>query len=343
MLAYLTYPKWMNPVIIPGLPLRWYGLMYLVAFGITYVLFRYQVRERKLDIKDEDVVNFFFWIIVGLLVGARVIATTVYDPTGQYLRRPWLIFWPFDKSMRFIGLAGMSYHGGLIGVIVVVFLYCRAKKYSFRVWGDMLVTGVPLGYTFGRLGNFINGELFGRVTTSPFGMIFPHAQRFPTSETWVREIAAKVGLAIQDGQELINLPRHPSQLYEAFFEGIVLWLLMWFVFRRRELLRGARIAIYIVGYGLVRFFIEYVREPDIGIGFPIKFVDIANPTYLYLTPWNFTTGQILNFLMIAGGIIYLVVIARRACSGADEIQGKDQAKKTKQMSSRKLQNKIKRS
>lgn len=310
--AYLIYPKWLKPEIIPGLPLRWYGLMYLVAFAITYLFFRYQVKEKKIGVNDDEIMNFFFWIIIGLLLGARILATTVYDPTGKYLRRPWLIFWPFDENMRFTGLAGMSYHGGLIGVVVTVIIYCRVKKQSILAWGDMLVTAIPLGYTFGRLGNFINGELYGRVTASRLGMVFPAAREFSTAEAWVQELSAKAGMAIGPNQTMINLPRHPSQLYEAVFEGIVLWLILWFIFRRRELIHGIKIAVYMIGYGVSRFFIEYAREPDIGIGYPIQFVKVNNPTYLYLTPWNFTTGQILNFLMILGGILLIVAVRAQA-------------------------------
>lgn len=307
MLAFLTYPKWIHPVIIPGLPLRWYGLMYLVAFVITFLLFRYQIRQRKLDVSDDEIMNFIFWIIIGLLLGARIFATIVYDPTGRYLRHPWLIFWPFDASGHFTGLAGMSYHGGVIGVIIAAVIYCRVKKIKTLEWGDMLVTAVPLGYTFGRLGNFINAELYGRVTTFGLGMVFPTAQKFPVSEPWVQKVMHKIGMTVAAGQQMVNLPRHPSELYEAFFEGIVLWLIMWFIFRKRQMVAGTKVAIYIIGYGVFRFLIEYVREPDIGIGFPIKFVPGDNPIYRLMTPWNFTTGQILNFLMIIGGIAFLFI------------------------------------
>ncbi len=335
-LAYLTFPAWLRPEIIKGLPLRWYGLMYLVAFAIAYFLFRFQVREKKLKISNDEVMNYFFWIIIGLLLGARIIATTVYDPTGRYLRRPWLIFWPFDENMRFTGLAGMSYHGGLIGVIAATIVYCRVKKRSILEWGDMIVTAVPLGYTFGRLGNFINGELFGRVTASPLGMVFPLARRFSTGEAWVKEIAEKAGMAIGVDQTSINLPRHASQLYEAFFEGIILWVVMWLIFRKRDLIKGTKFGIYMIGYGIFRFFIEYVREPDIGIGYPIRFSKLDNPTYLLLTPWNFTTGQILNFLMILGGTI--VIFAVRAWSEKKNIPAPSARKK--QLSSRQLKKKI---
>ena len=334
-LAYLTFPAWLRPEIIKGLPLRWYGLMYLVAFVIAYFLFRFQVREKKLPVSNDDVMNYFFWIIIGLLLGARIVATTVYDPTGRYLRRPWLIFWPFDENMRFTGLAGMSYHGGLIGVIVATIVYCRVKKRSFLEWADLIVTAVPLGYTFGRIGNFINGELYGRVTASPLGMVFPLARRFSTGEAWVREIAAKAGMTIGEDQTSINLPRHPSQLYEAFFEGIILWVVMWFIFRKRDLVRGTKFGIYLIGYGIFRFFIEYVREPDIGIGYPISFSKLENPTYLLVTPWNFTTGQILNFLMILGGIILILAVRARSKKKASATGASK-----KSLSSRQLRKKI---
>ncbi len=330
-LAYLMYPKWLKPEIIPGLPLRWYGLMYLVAFAIGYILFRYQVKEKKIGATDDEIMNFSFWIIIGLLLGARILATTVYDPSGRYLRNPLLIFWPFDKNMHFTGLAGMSYHGGLIGAVAAVIIYCRVKKLSVGEWGDMLVTAVPFGYTFGRLGNFINGELFGRVTASPLGMVFPAARQFSTGEAWVQELAADAGMVIESGQAMINLPRHPSQLYEAFFEGIVLGLILWFIFRRKSFAKGTKIGLYTIGYGFFRFLIEYVREPDIGIGYPIKFVKVNNPTYLFVTPWNFTTGQILNFLMILGGIILIFAVRRGTKKRAASKQKTGMRRSTRQL------------
>ncbi|RKX79550.1 MAG: prolipoprotein diacylglyceryl transferase [Spirochaetes bacterium] len=330
MLAYIYYPDWIKPEIIPGLPLRWYGLMYLVAFAITFYLFRYQVKEHKLDIKDDHVVNFFFWGIIGLLLGARIFAALIYDPTGRYIRNPLLIFWPFDENFRFVGLQGMSYHGGLLGAIVAIVIYSRIKKFDLFDWGDMLIAGIPLGYTFGRLGNFINAELYGRVTTVSWGMIFPTAEVFPVKEQWVQEVAERAGLKIDSTQQFINLPRHPSQLYEAFFEGIVLWLILWFVFRKRKPFTGFLLGVYLIGYGFVRFVIEYFREPDVGIGFPIKLVNIENPPYLLLTPWNFTTGQILCFFMIVGGVGFLIIrraIVKRGLSLQEKTMKKQDMRK----------------
>ena len=109
---------------------------------------------------------------------------------------------------------------------------------------------------------------------------------------------------------MVNLPRHPSQLYEAFFEGIVLWLVLWFLLRRRSPFKGFMIGAYITGYGLVRFFIEYFREPDRHIGFPIRLSSADNPIHLFVSPWNFTTGQILCFLMILAGAALLFIFSR---------------------------------
>jgi len=304
MPAYVQYPKWIRPEVIPGFPFHWYGLMYLIAFLITYLLFRHQLKTEKLQISDDDAVNIFFWAILGLLIGARVFATVVYDPAGFYLRKPWLIFWPFNEQMKLVGLQGMSYHGGLIGAVIAGAIYCRVKKFSFFSLTDLVVAGIPLGYTFGRLGNFINGELWGRVTTSGIGMIFPNAPRFSTTEEWVRETADTVGIAYNSG-EMIQLPRHPSQLYEAFFEGIFLWIVLWFFFRRRKKFPGYLLGVYLIGYGTVRFVIEYFREPDIGIGYPIQLAEQAYPQALFLSLWNFSTGQILCFLMILGGFLLL--------------------------------------
>ena len=338
MISYLLYPSWIKPEIIPGLPIRWYGLMYLVAFLIAYWLFKYQIKERKLKVNNDDVLNLFFWSIIGLLIGARAFAVTIYDPTGYYLHHPLQIIVPFARvngRLIFTGIQGMSYHGGLVGVLTVFIIYCRVKKINTRDWGDMAVAAIPLGYTFGRLGNFINGELYGRVTTAPWGMIFPHAQKFPASETWVQEFAAKLGINTA-GMSMVNLPRYPSQLFEAFFEGFFLWLVMWFILRKIKTFKGFLISCYIIGYGIIRFFIEYIREPDIGIGYPIQLVHLDNPIYQF-SPWNFTTGQILNFFMIIGGVIALIIFK----AVADREKGTESVREKGRMNSRKLKKRIK--
>ncbi len=313
MLAAVQFPSWIRPEILPFLPqfpLRWYGLMYLVAFGITYLLFKRQVRTRGLGYSDDDISGFFLAGIVGLILGARLFGTLLYDTSGLYWSKPWLIFWPFGEGGKFTGFMGMSFHGGMIGLIVGILIYSKRLRLDFLEWADMVAVSVPLGYTFGRLGNFINGELWGKVSSAPWAMIFPRAKRFPTSLPWVREVAEKAGMAL-DGA-MINLPRHPSQLYEALFEGVLLWLVLWFVVRPRKPFKGFAVGAYLVGYGLVRFVIEYFREPDADLGYIIKLGDPDASIHLFTTPLNFSMGQLLCSMMIVGGLAFIAIAGKRA-------------------------------
>ncbi len=156
MLLYIPFPSWLKPEIIPGLPVRWYGLMYVFAFGAAFLAYRRQVKERNFPMSDDDLSSLFFWGILGLLLGARIFSTLIYETSDIYRRQPWLIFWPF-RDGRFTGLMGMSYHGGAFCGTLAVILYAKFKRVSFREIGDMYAASIPLGYTFGRLGNFING------------------------------------------------------------------------------------------------------------------------------------------------------------------------------------------
>lgn len=310
LLLFINYPSWIHPEIFPGVPIlgmiRWYGLMYIFAFGTAYLVLKKQMSEGSLDSEnykctEDDLFSFMATGIVFLLIGARVFSTLVYDTSGIYWKKPWLIFWPFDESGTFTGLAGMSYHGGFIGGLLGMIWWCWKKKKPFFKWCDAMVCAIPLGYTFGRLGNFFNGELFGRITTAPWGMIFPSAQRFSKSLEWVSEFAAKCGMDVENLPNLVNLPRHPSQLYEALFEGLLLWTILWLL-RKKKPFDGFMGAAYTVGYGLFRFIIEYFREPDADIGYRISQATDA-PLYLNTSLLNISTGQILCFLMILGGII----------------------------------------
>jgi phosphatidylglycerol---prolipoprotein diacylglyceryl transferase len=315
MLAYVNFPSWIRPEIIPGLPVRWYGFMYLVAFAIAYLLFTWQMKKSQIKPPKDAVMDMFFWAIIGLLVGARLFAVTIYDSSGYYFKHPLQIILPFsrvDGRLRLTGIAGMSYHGGFVGATVAILTYLKVKRLDVLEWGDMLVAGIPLGYTFGRLGNFINGELYGRITTASWGMVFPDAERFPASAQWVKDFAGAVGMPVT-GTGTVNLPRHPSQLYEAFFEGLVLWCILWFIVRRRKPYKGFVIACYALGYGVIRFFIEYTRQPDKGIGlggygYPLILQPLDN--YLSQFSWfNFSTGQILNVLMIAAAFIMMAAFS----------------------------------
>ena len=306
MLLSVNFPSWLNPEIIPGLPFRWYGLMYILAFATAFLLYRRQVKERNFPMTEDQLYSLFSWGIIGLLLGARLFSTLVYETSDMYIRQPWLIFWPF-RNGKFTGLMGMSYHGGAFAGLLAVILFAKFKKFNFREIGDMFAASIPLGYTFGRLGNFINAELCGRVTTSPLGMVFPYARHLPAKEAWVREAAEKTGAVISNG--MVNLPRHPSQLYELVLEGIVLWAIIWF-FRNRKPFKGFLIGLYFLGYGVFRFFIEYFREPDEDLGYRIEFVkSTLSPAYAH-PPFSFSTGQILSFIMIVFGIVWIIICSK---------------------------------
>ncbi|MCR5436808.1 MAG: prolipoprotein diacylglyceryl transferase [Treponema sp.] len=323
MFLYINYPSWIHPEIFPGIKFlsifRWYGLMYVFAFVTAWFLLKKVAKEGALDSKnykanEDDVFNFIITGIIFLLIGARLASTLIYnkyDPQNpysvNYWTHPWLIFWPFEGK-KFTGFAGMSYHGGFVGGLLGMIFWCKKHKQPVTKWIDAMVCAIPLGFTFGRIGNFLNGELYGRITTMPWGMTFPLAEKFSSSLDWVKTIAQKIGMDISKGG-LVDLPRHPSQLYEAFFEGIVLWLIIWLL-RKHKKFDGMLACIYTGGYGLFRFIIEYFRQPDADLGFRIG--DKTANVYERTSLLNFSTGQILCFLMIAGSIIVGILLYRKS-------------------------------
>jgi len=307
MQVAIDFPSWLRPEIIPGLPFRWYGLMYIFAFTTAFLVYRRQLKERRFPMTEDQLYALFAWGILGLLVGARVFSALVYDTTNFYLLRPWLIFWPF-RDGQFVGLQGMSYHGGALGGLLAVVLYAKVKHFSFREIGDMYAAAIPLGFTFGRLGNFFNGELYGRVTTSPLGMIFPNARPLPVTDGWVRDAIDQTENVFATMDGMVNLPRHPSQLYQMVLEGIVLWAIIWF-FRNRKPFNGFLIGLYFLGYGVFRFFVEYFREPDAHLGFILEFGRTGLPAYVRPL-LSFSTGQILSFAMIVFGVVWMVIASR---------------------------------
>jgi phosphatidylglycerol:prolipoprotein diacylglycerol transferase len=260
-------PSHLSPNLfsIGSFQLRYYSLMYLVAFATVYFLTLYRIKRENYKYTAENVQDYLVWAMIGLILGARFGYALFYN-FQYYFQHPLEIILPFDFShgIKFVGLSGMSYHGGLIGVLLASVFFCRKYKFNFWHFVDLLIPAVPLGYTFGRLGNFINGELYGRITTVPWGMYFP----------------------LDATQSL----RHASQLYEALFEGIVLFILLWLI-RKNKYFDGFLAGIYVCAYGFVRFFIEFFREPDAQLGFVLGFN---------------TMGQVLCLIMIAAGIIVLV-------------------------------------
>ena len=222
----------LNPIMVELGPVRvtWYGLMYVFGFIISYLLVRYQVKKKDFGISLEEVEDLYFYLIVGLIAGARLGYVLFYD-LQVYLSNPLEIFAVWH--------GGMSFHGGLIGLVIATVLFCWKAKKSFWKLADLFVVTAPVGLGLGRIGNFINGELYGRITEVPWGMIFP-----------------KGG----------PLPRHPSQLYESALEGGILFLILWML-KDRKHPDGYLLAIFIFLYGVFRFFIEFFREPDVQLGF----------------------------------------------------------------------------
>ena len=257
-------PEYISPVAfrIGPVEVHYYGLMYLIAFAICYSLILNRIKKENTGFSKAVIDNYFPWLILAVLIGGRLGYALFYD-FPYYLRHPFEVILPFDinNGLQYIGLYGMSYHGALIGVIIATVIFCCKHKLFFWSFADLFAPVVPLGYTFGRLGNFINGELYGRVTRVPWGMYFP----------------------LDSTHQL----RHPSQLYEALFEGLFLFIILWSL-RKRMRIPGALFSLYIIGYGLVRFFLEFFRQPDSQLGFVIG---------------PFSMGQILCFVMIISGIL----------------------------------------
>ena len=308
MSLFINYPSWISPYVIKGLPIRWYAVMYVFAFATAYILFMGLLKEKEnRDIKKESAEDLFIYCVIGLLIGARLGSCLFYDDALYYLSHPWLVFWPF-RNGEFVGLPGMSYHGGVIGAIVAGLIYTKVKKISFLRFADLITSAIPFAYTWGRLGNFINGELYGRVTASRMGMVFPTAERFSTTHQWVRSVADTVGIVYSPG-DYVNLPRWPSQLFEAFFEGIVLGIIIWFVVRKikkkRNMADGTILASYLMGYGLIRFILEYFRQPDSDIGYVIGH---SSNIYLFESVLNISKGQVFCLLMIIGGLALLLCV-----------------------------------
>ena len=256
-------PLNMNPVFVQFGPvqIRYYGLMFLSAFLTFYFLMRYRIRRDKVILSAEQLDDYLVWAIAGALLGGRLGYVLFYD-FFYFLKHPVQIFWPFHQAngQAYFGISGLSFHGGLLGVFLATFLFTKKRGLSLWQLGDAVVPAVPLGYTFGRLGNFFNGELYGRVTDVPWGMYFP----------------ADMGVVL----------RHPSQLYEAFFEGLVLFTIIWSV-RNKRLFDGWLFWLYLTLYGTFRFFIEFVRQPDQQLGF------VLGPLSM---------GQVLCLVMVGVGV-----------------------------------------
>ena len=259
----LVHPQF-DPIAfsIGPLAVRWYGLMYLVGFAMFMLLGMLRARQAWRGMSKRDVEDMLFYGVIGVIVGGRLGFVLFYQP-AHYLAHPLDIFKVWQ--------GGMAAHGGVIGVIAAIAWFARTRQRPFLQVADFVAPLVPLGLMAGRLGNFINGELWGRVTdpaTWPWAMVFPQAG---------------------DG-----LPRHPSQIYQAGLEGLLLFIVLW-IYSAKPRPQGTVGALFVLGYGVARFLVEFAREPDAYL--PLKL--------------GLSQGQWLSLPMIAFGAVLFVVCWRR--------------------------------
>lgn len=267
----IPYPQ-IDPVALSIGPLavRWYSLAYIAGLLLGWHYIRHLDRAPQQVLGKEAREDILLWAMLGVVLGGRLGYVLFYHPL-YFLEHPVEIFMLWQ--------GGMSFHGGMLGTITAIWLFCRKHGIGFLPVIDLVACAAPIGLFFGRLANFINGELYGRVTQLPWGMVFPHGG---------------------------PLPRHPSQLYEAFLEGILLFsVLAWLAMRRDFRKQPGRLAgVFLIGYGLSRFMVEWVRQPDGHLG---------------LLALGLTMGQWLSLPMIALGI-YLCWFF---CSIVSENKNKD--------------------
>jgi phosphatidylglycerol:prolipoprotein diacylglycerol transferase len=258
-------------VQIGGFAIYWYSLMYLVAFGQFWLLGRVRARRPYTPLNPEQVGDLLFWGVVGVIVGGRV-GYVLFYALGDLLGDPLLLFKIRD--------GGMSFHGGLIGVLVAMALYGRHLGCGFLRLGDFVAPLVPLGLAAGRFGNFIGGELWGRTSDVPWAVIFPESIEYGGRESEALYQQYLSGA-------LDEFARHPSQIYQALLEGVALFAVVW-LFSTRPRPVGAVGGMFLAGYAVFRFIAEFFREPDAHLGF-IAF------------EW-LTMGQLLSLPMLIIGI-----------------------------------------
>ena len=259
----LEFPN-INPVAIDLgiIQIRWYAISYIAGILFSWSLILNIIKFKNLKVDNKVISELISNSMIGIIIGGRLGYVIFYNP-DYYLNNLLEIFKLWN--------GGMSFHGGFIGVVIAVIYSSKISKTAILILADLIAIVAPIGIFFGRLANFINGELYGRITNHSFGMIFPNAG---------------------------NSPRHPSQLYEAFFEGFLLFIIMLLFIKFTNILnkKGLITALFLSCYGSFRFMIEFFREPDANIG---------------LLYFNFSMGQLLSLPMIVVGLYFIIFIARK--------------------------------
>ena len=241
---------------------RWYSLAYIFAFKFGSIFIKKLNKNSYYLLSEKQIDSFFVWSIIGVIIGGRVGYVLFYQ-TNLFFSDPFYILEIWN--------GGMSFHGGLIGMILSIYLFSIKKNIRFFYLSDLVSLVAPIGLFFGRIANFINSELYGKVTDAPWGIIFSNVD---------------------------NIVRHPSQIYEAFLEGFLLFLLLnFFAFRKKLIFKHGLISgLFLTFYSLFRFISEFFREPDVHVG------------YLYL---GTTMGQVLSLIMLFCGLILISILIEK--------------------------------
>lgn len=269
------------------LSINWYALAYLAGFICLIYLGGYRIKRKMSPLTAEEFDAFGLYVILGVVLGGRLGYVLFYN-FSFYLSHPLEIF--------AVWKGGMSFHGGFLGVLVATIMYSRSRKIAFAEFADFITPLFPTGLAFGRIGNFINGELWGRVihSDSILSMGFPHARaedieylkNLPSPDPFLTEMFEKYGM----------LPRHPSNIYEFLLEGVLLFIILWVFSSKRYRYVGQTWALFLTGYGLFRFLVEFTRQPDAGLG---------------LLSLGLSMGQWLSLPMIIVGVGWFVYATKK--------------------------------
>ncbi len=279
----MTYLHQIDPIALSAGPLKihWYGLMYLLAFASAWWLGRQRIRAGRLPGTDMNgLSDLLFYSMLGVVLGGRIGYILFYS-FGAFLDNPLMIFKVWE--------GGMSFHGGLLGVMIAALWWTRRQKLHFFDTMDFVAPLIPLGLGFGRIGNFIGAELWGKYTQAGWGVIFP-------TDPALREFTAQQLQAQYATGALDRFARHPSQLYQAFLEGVLMFCILWW-FSSRPRPRYAVSGMFALLYGVFRFLVEFVRVPDADLG--------------YLAFDWVTMGQVLSLPLVALGL-FLLWLSRRS-------------------------------